>query len=638
MTGKRTLLSRAIGRMAVGLLTAAAVVLLAPVATATPESDADGAITQVWDANGGPTGPLGPKDGGVYAVGEGFGQNFAGGKIFFTPAIGAYIMHGAILAKYESLGGPADSDLGWPTIDEGPGRIGPDSRNSTFSAGDKPVIFWTADTGARVVRGAINAAWDKLGGSAGPLGVPVEDEAFRGEVVTQKFTGGELSWNPQTKAFTTVPPELAGKLAGLEVPDDPTSAINAARRAAGGPMGPLGAKKGEQYEVGPDGLGQDFAGGKIFYSPATGAHVVTGQVLAKYESVGGPQGDLGFPTSSEADGGLEPESRMSTFAAEDRPVIFWTPDHGAVIVRGAMNAAWAKLGGATGQLAAPEADQIENGDVITQRFTGGEVSWDSSTKAFTTDPANLASSLAGVEVPEVEPPQTPGSPSASDTGGGGNWLSRWWWLLLVVLALLALGSWMALRNRGRGDVAQFEQPDEAQFGTPDDADVEPLSAYAPATVGQRPASGQDYDLSARSSGWGFGTEAVVDTKGEDHEDQADETPADDGDGEDVYMLQDDPDAVDTAPTRIESETEETPSGRHEAVVVDEPVSARMPIHLPLDDPDEVPEGYPIKADTKLGLYWAPDNALYESARAELWLASEEFARTNGFERADEPRP
>ena len=157
------------------------------------------------------------------------------------------------------------------------------------------MIFWTPATGAHVVRGAINAAWDKLGGSAGPLGVPAEDEVYRGDVVTQKFTGGELSWNRQTKAFTTVPPELAGQLAGLEVPDDATSAINAARRAAGGPLGPLGAEKGAQYTIGADGVGQNFAGGKIFYSPATGANVVTGQVLAKYESVGGPEGDLGLP-------------------------------------------------------------------------------------------------------------------------------------------------------------------------------------------------------------------------------------------------------------------------------------------------------------------------------------------------------
>ena len=114
-------------------------------------------------------------------------------------------------------------------------------------------------------------------------------------------------------------------------------------------------RRAVRYDLGPDGVGQDFAGGKIFYSPSTGAHVVTGQVLAKYESVGGPLGDLGFPTSSEADGGLKPASRMSTFAAADRPVIFWTPDHGAVIVRGAMNAAWAKLGGATGELGAPRS-------------------------------------------------------------------------------------------------------------------------------------------------------------------------------------------------------------------------------------------------------------------------------------------
>ena len=59
-----------------------------------------------------------------------------------------------------------------------------------------------------------------------------------------------------------------------------------------------------QYAIGADGAGQNFAGGKIFYSPATGANVLTGQVLAKYESVGGPQGDLGFPTSNENDGGL----------------------------------------------------------------------------------------------------------------------------------------------------------------------------------------------------------------------------------------------------------------------------------------------------------------------------------------------
>ena len=406
MTGHRTRLGRTIGRAGAGVVGAmVAALLCTPLAAATPDTDADAAITQAWDAGGGPTGPLGPKDGGVYPAGSGFGQNFAGGKMFFTPDTGAHAVRGAILDKYETLGGPADGDLGFPTIDEGDGKA-PGSRNTTFSAADRPVIFWTPDNGAHVVRGAINAAWDKLGGSAAALGVPTDDETYDGDQVSQVFSGGQVTWNRKTNAFTTTPPDLADQLAGLEIPGDVTTAIDAARRAAGGPLGPLGATDGGQYAIGSDGTGQNYAGGKIFYSPATGANVLTGQLLAKYETVGGPQGDLGFPTSNENDGGLAPMSKIATFAAADQPVIFWTPDFGAVIVRGAMNAAWAKLGGATGQLGAPTADQTVNGDVVTQKFNGGAISWNKKTNAFTTEPANLQSQLAGLEVPGRDVPQS----------------------------------------------------------------------------------------------------------------------------------------------------------------------------------------------------------------------------------------
>lgn len=689
MTGLRTLLGMTMGRVTVGLVMAAAVALLAPVsvASADPTSDADAAITQAWEAGGGATGALGNKDGGVYPAGSGFGQNFAGGKIFFTPETGAHIMAGAILDKYLALGGPADGDLGFPDIDEGAGKA-PNSRNTTFSAADHPVIFWTPDTGAHVVRGALNAAWDRLGGSAGVLGVPTEDEVYRGDLVSQNFTGGQLSWNRKTNTFTSTPPELADQLADLPIPGDVTSAINAARRVAGGPMGPLGAADGGQYPIGADGVGQNYAGGKIFYSPATGANVITGQILAKYESVGGPLGDLGFPTSSVQDGGLAPQSSVVTFAAEDQPVIFWTPDFGAVIVRGAMNAAWAKLGGATGALGAPTADQSERGQELTQKFSGGAITWNKVTNEFSTEPPNLASQLAGLQIPGLKALQAPPAGQLPAVTGD-KWYTwhRWWLLAIVPIAVLLVAMvigilwWRRRRRRDRpeddfddgleahGD--DYEDFDDPEHGHPE---VEagpalasgppagaPHSTYAPERMWAMPVDGGSREPVVREPA-GAGGEAHL-----------------------AEDFQDDPDSVDTAPTRTvsqseleplsesepesesvphsESEAEAAsvpasvpesepaggaelgsesdlhadeepdsgpPSGRHAAIIIDEPAPAETSLRLATEDPFHAPDGYPVKADTKTGLYWLPGSGHYDEARAEIWFASEEFALTNGF--------
>ncbi|TDO17446.1 uncharacterized protein with LGFP repeats [Mycobacterium sp. BK086] len=517
--------------------TAAAALLFAPGAIATPDSDASDAIDQAWQAAGGDTSPVGTKDGDVYAVGDGFAQNFSGGKIFFTPATGAHLLFGPILDKYQALGGPADSDLGFPTIDEVAGLVGPDSRVSTFSASDKPAIFWTPDTGAWVVRGAINAAWDKLGGSAGTMGVPTGDETFDGAMVNQKFTGGEISYDNSAKTFTTVPPELAGTLAGLEVPSDATSAINEAWRAAGGLSGPLGARQGAQSPVGSDGAVQDYAGGKIFYSPATGAHAVTGAILAKYEAQGGPTGDLGLPTGTEADGGA-PNSRVSSFSAADKPVIFWTPDNGAIVVRGAINAAWAKLGGGGGKLGAPTAEQSVNGDTVTQKFTGGELSWNKASSKFTTKPPELAGELAGLQVPNGTGPQAGPAPKSDK---GFTW--HWWWLLIIIPALLlvaviALGLLWLQRRRGN-DIEVDDDFHDTEYDDDDDhwPSEHPVSSGPTAAdrFSTYPDGGRGQIAQAPGFGWAQ----------PDDEHKSQPGPEDVFDG--------DQDSIDTTPTRIPEE-------------------------------------------------------------------------------------
>ncbi|ODQ87465.1 hypothetical protein BHQ18_23565 [Mycolicibacterium flavescens] len=668
--------------MAIGLLAGAAALLMSPVAAATPESDADAAITAAWQASGGPGGPLGAEQGDLYPAGDGFAQNYSAGKMFFTPQTGAHYVRGAILEKYESLGGPADSDLGFPTIDDGPGRA-PGSFNTTFSAADKPVIFWTADTGARVVRGPINAAWDKLGGSSGVLGVPAGDEAYRGDLVSQKFTGGELTYNTRDKTFTTVPPELAAQLTGLEVPADPTSAINAARRAAGGALGPLGAAEGPPYKIGEDGLGQNFAGGKIFYSPATGARVVTGQVLAKYESLGGPQGDLGFPTSGEEVGGAGAASRMSTFAAEDKPVIFWTPDYGAVLVRGPMRAAWDKLDGAEGPLGAPMADHTESDGVLTQRFSGGVVSWDRATGDFSTEPANLAGQLSDLQVPGEQVPDTPAAPPGDSDGS--SWFGwSWWWLLAIVPVLILIGVvvFATMRNRRSDDWHPGFDEERFDDGYGSDVDrvysavgarepdVEQSSSedYAAAMFGDRyaregmgalnPVGPDDPVNSPWEAPREFDEPAPDDVK--DPVDPVDpygdfgdlEPPQADQHLEDQHLEdqhqagdeepEENPDDVITAPTPLPSlGAQTTPdrdpltdTGRHARIEIDEPETPAPAFRLPVGDSAEAPEGYPIKADTQSGRYWVPGSAAYDEARAEIWFSSEDFAVTNGFVRAD----
>jgi uncharacterized protein with LGFP repeats len=666
MTGQRRRSSTVAEGVTRGLVALAAglacMALMAPVAVASPLGEADDSITAAWKEAGGDASDLGPKQGETYVAGEGFAHDFVHGKMFFTPATGPRTMTGAILDKYESLGGPAASDLGFPTINEARGLAGPDSRVSTFSASDKPLIYWTADHGAFVVRGAINAAWDKLGSSGGALGVPIGDETYDGELATQLFSGGKLSWNRLTKAFITVPPTLAGQLTGLPVPVDPTAEINMAWRAAGGAAGPLGAKQGDQAPVGAGGLAQTFIGGKVFYSPATGANAVETDILTKYEALGGPGGDVGFPIANEADGGLKQPSRVSEFSAIDKPVIFWTPEHGAFLVRGAIKAAWDKLLGPTGKLGAPLGDQTVDKDDVTQKFTGGQISWNQKKNAFTTQPANLAPALSGLQIPGQK---TAAGPATK--GEGAHALAwHWWWLIVGVAALLLIGLVVLLarwRRRGGaterdGNAAGHDDADDSGYEPTTESvshwspDVDRELATSSLNEDHRPPRPRTVRLSSQQvSAWmPPGRVDVVDespdTEIESHDEFSDFAEFD----EDVDEHFDDgfdenPDSVDTDPTGFPAQGEGR-GGRHaaadgggddSAVTTSVPTvriaAGQLAIHLPMGDPYQVPDGYPVKAHASSGLYYMPDSVLYEETMAEIWFASEEIAQANGFHRA-----
>jgi uncharacterized protein with LGFP repeats len=151
------------------------------------------------------------------------------------------------------------------------------------------------------------------------------------------------------------------------------------------------------------------------------------------------------------------------------------------------------------------------------------------------------------------------------------------------------------------------------------------------------AGPEDEDL------WGAPSPASSAKEDTDDNGEADESAASDVEpGEE----DDDPDAADTAPTRIQTAEASvaaaaaaaavkrdslTDTGRHARIEIDDdPPPQRVAFVIPLDDPNEAPEGYPVKANTKSGVYWTPGSPLYDDAQAEIWFASEELARVNGF--------
>src|SRR5271170_822386 len=104
---------------------------------------------------------------------DGFGRMnfFAGGEIYWRSSTGPLEVHGAISGRYRTLGGP-QGFLGYPLSNE---TVSSDNSGS-FNQFDNGVIYWKGSTGAHEVHGAILAKWKSLGMQAGSLGYPLTNE------------------------------------------------------------------------------------------------------------------------------------------------------------------------------------------------------------------------------------------------------------------------------------------------------------------------------------------------------------------------------------------------------------------------------------------------------------------------------
>ncbi|MGH2557533.1 MAG: LGFP repeat-containing protein [Thermomicrobiales bacterium] len=121
-------------------------------------------------------------------------NHFQGGSIYWTPDTGAWELHGAIRDKWASLGWES-SPLGYPTTDEAPTLDGV-GRFNHFQRGS---IFWSPTTGAWEVHGDILGKWASLGWERSWLGYPTSDEQdFPDGGRANTFQGGAIYWWPDT--------------------------------------------------------------------------------------------------------------------------------------------------------------------------------------------------------------------------------------------------------------------------------------------------------------------------------------------------------------------------------------------------------------------------------------------------------
>jgi hypothetical protein len=218
---------------------------------------------------GGPRGRLGyPTAGTGPANGAGRVTRFEKGAIYMSPRTPAIAVRGAILALFENRGGPAGTNLGFPT--DTAVRLDDGGRLQRFEDG---IIAGPSADNLFIVRGDIADRHREEGGVAGPWGYPTADtQAVEGtEGLVSPFTTRTAFWSAATGAHW-----LSG-------------AILERYLAEGGPAGPLGFPLTDVVFA-PDGTqSATFERGTITHDPSTGHTEVVG------EDGGGNGGGNGRP-------------------------------------------------------------------------------------------------------------------------------------------------------------------------------------------------------------------------------------------------------------------------------------------------------------------------------------------------------
>lgn len=328
-------------------------------------------------------------------------QGFQGGAVSWTEPHGFAVVSGKIREHYAEWALAFDGPLGWPTGNQvcttetkcvqpfGNGSIQLDGSKLSISipeieslatsqatqlgsvtqtaraqtangggfvqAHKNGAVTWNKIAGAHVLSGSIRTAFGAAGGVSGSYGWPNAEQVCSADgSCSQSFTGG------------TIEVDAAGNNTSMS--KDIRDAFNALQLAGVDLGKSLGATR--TVTQGSGGRVHSFENGAIAASDRTGAFAVMAPIRVPFNSAGGLNGPLGWPTGnarSEAANGGGLVQGFEGGAVTNTGV-------GSFILAGEMRTAFGTRGGLTGPLGWPLSNSVSHtvsGGGVVQAFQGG---------------------------------------------------------------------------------------------------------------------------------------------------------------------------------------------------------------------------------------------------------------------------
>lgn len=339
--------------------------------------DVSRAMRDCYYQLGGATSPLGSskwvssKDGSLRTSRRGtmgYSRRFSEGTLLWSKSRGTLPVWRGFAELYQSLKG-AEGRLGFPITEELPTLSSPQGTTGVYQCFEgeqdypKDIKFPSVTRGATLYHserhgayatwGEIGIHFERFGGTGSHLGFPIsaelDVEPSQAETPStgkyQRFEGGAIYWCERGGARS-----VYGDIAELHI-------------RLGGAEGRLGFPLTAEQAIGPSLAGtlgkfQRFEGGSedarevAVYHSTHGVYPVWGRIGVVYESIAGPSGSLGFPTSLEKEV-LSSEGMTYWYQEFEGGAIYWCEKYAGVPILRPILTLFEEMGGVEGKFRFP---------------------------------------------------------------------------------------------------------------------------------------------------------------------------------------------------------------------------------------------------------------------------------------------